>query len=145
MDAPQIRLHDENESRELEMFLVDRVYEFNSRATGYFDGRSIAGSLRNESGEIVAAFNGHTWGACCVIAHLWVRDGCRRQGLGRALMNAAEEEASRRGCEQILLSTHSFQAPGFYERLGFRQIAVVQGHPKGYSDILHVKRLVPTA
>lgn len=144
MKTTHIQLHDESESRELQTFLVDRVYEFNSRATGYFDGRAIAASLRNQSGEIVAGLNGHTWGGCCVIAHLWVSDAYRRQGMGRALMIAAQDEALRRGCDQIILSTHSFQAPGFYERLGFAQVAIVPGHPKGYADIHYAKRLVRT-
>jgi GNAT superfamily N-acetyltransferase len=76
------------ECHELEAFLVEHIYEFNAQATGYFDGRLLSGSLRSEAGEIVAAFNGYTWGGCCVVAHLWVHASQRRGGLGRALLQA---------------------------------------------------------
>ena len=113
MNTPSVELCEERERQQLEAFLVERIYEFNARATGYFDGRLIGGRVRDEAGEVIGAFNGHTWGGCCVIAHLWVHESHRRRGLGRTLLQAAEAEAARRGCEQVVLSTHSFQAPAF--------------------------------
>jgi GNAT superfamily N-acetyltransferase len=141
VNASSIVICDEGECEQLEAFLVERIYEFNAQATGYFDGRLIGARLRNEPGEIVAAVNGHTWGGCCVVAHLWVHELHRGRGLGRLLLQAVEAEASRRGCEQIVLSTHSFQAPAFYERLGYEKQAIVQGRPKGHASITYVKRL----
>jgi GNAT superfamily N-acetyltransferase len=141
MNTPRIELCSENECHELEAFLVERIYEFNAQSTGYFDGRLVGGSLRGEAGEIIAAFNGHTWGGCCVVAHLWVHQSHRGRGLGRALLRAAEVEAVRRGCEQVVLSTHSFQAPAFYERLGYEKQAVIGGQPKGHASLIYVKRM----
>jgi GNAT superfamily N-acetyltransferase len=129
----------ESECRELDALLVERIYEFNARATGYFDGMLIGGRLRDEAGELIGAFNGHTWGGCCIIANLWVRESQRGRGFGRALLQAAEAEAVRRGCARVILSTHSFQAPGFYERLGYKQQAVIRDWPKGHADILYLK------
>lgn len=141
MNITHLEFCDEGECQELEAFLVERVYEFNAQATGYFDGRLLGGRLRDESGKVIAAFNGHTWGGCCVIAHLWVHETHRGRGLGRDLLQAAEAEAARRGCEQVVLSTHSFQAPEFYERLGYKKRAVIPDWPKGHADIIYVKRL----
>ena len=141
MNTHCVEFVDDQECPELEAFLVDRIYEFNVLATGYVDGRLVGGRLRNEAGEVIAAFNGHTWGGCCVVVHLWVHEGWRGRGLGRALMQVAEAEAVRRGCEQVVLSTHSFQAPAFYERLGYARRAVIPGQPKGHADIIYVKRL----
>lgn len=95
----------------LEAFLGDRLYEFNSTTTGIYDGKLLNASVEDDAGHIVAALSGHTWGGCCEIGRLWVHESMRGTGLGTALMQAAEREAVRRGCHQIVLSTHSFQAP----------------------------------
>jgi hypothetical protein len=42
---------------------------------------------------------------------------------------------------QIVLATHSFQAPGFYERMGYARKYVIEGHPQGNADIIFVKLL----
>lgn len=42
-------------------------------------------------------------------------------GLGSQLMAMAEAEAIRRGCMGAYLHTVQFQAPGFYEKLGYRE------------------------
>ncbi len=145
MGQQDVRLCGESECLELEAFLVERIYEVNARATGHFDGRLLGGSLRNENDEIIAAFNGHTWGGCAVIDHLWVHEAERGHGLGRLLIEAAEAEAARRGCGQLMLSTHSFQAPEFYERLGYQKRAVVPGRPISHDLIVYAKQLVPDA
>jgi GNAT superfamily N-acetyltransferase len=125
----------------LESFLAERIYESNVEATGYADGRLVAATIQDHTGEIIAGINGHTWGGCCVIDHVWVHERHRRQGLGKALMDAAESEAVLRGCEQVVLMTHSFQAPGFYAHLGYERKYAIEGRPKGYADIVYVKRL----
>ena len=57
------------------------------------------------------------------------------------LLHAAESEAMRRGCEQVVLLTHSFQAPQFYEHLGYDRKYDIEGRPRGYADIVYIKRL----
>jgi GNAT superfamily N-acetyltransferase len=84
-------------ANELETLLAERIYELNARTTGYFDGRLIGGLIRNKSGEVIPAFNGHTWGAYSVLAHLWVRESQRRRGFGRTLVQANETVAIQSG------------------------------------------------
>ena len=138
---PAVEFHDESRCLEIASFLADRIYEFNVKATSYADGRLVAGTIQDDAGEIIAGINGHTWGGCCVIEHVWVHERHRGQGLGKALMRAAESEAVHRGCEQVVLITHSFQAPEFYEHLGYERKYAIEGRPKGYADIIYVKRL----
>ena len=125
----------------LESFLAERIYEFNSRTTGLFDGKAIVGAIRDDSQRIVAAVCGHTWGGTCQVSYLWVDEPHRKRGLGRALLRAVEAEARRRQCAQVILATHSFQAPGFYERLAYSLKAVVPDYPRGHAQLLYVKQL----
>ncbi len=124
---------------ELNSFLVERIYEFNVQATGLTDGRMFAGVVKDDSQNIIAAINGHTWGKCCHIVHLWVHEAKRRQGTGRALLRSAEQEAVGRGCTQVLLLTHSFQAPVFYERLGYLRQATIPNYPHGHAQHVYLK------
>ena len=132
---------DDAECEGLSAFLVDRIYEFNATATGYFDGMLLAGYIRNDTGEIIAGFDGHTWGGCCQLSHVWVHERHRGRGLGTLLLRAAEAEAVARGCARVTLATHSFQAPGFYQRLGYERKYALEGCPQGHSDVIYFKVL----
>ncbi|HEV8717104.1 MAG TPA: GNAT family N-acetyltransferase [Candidatus Binatia bacterium] len=122
-------------------YLEDRLYEFNSRATGITDGQGLAIFVRDEWDRIVAGICGHTWGSCCEIRQFWVEESRRGQGLGTRLLQAAEQEARRRNCRQIILTTHSFQAPALYLKRGFRVLAAVDDYPRGHQHLLLQKEL----
>ena len=72
---------------------------------------------------------------------LWLSAPARRLGLGRRLVQDAERRARRRGSMLIHLNTYSFQAPGFYEKLGFRRVGGMSGSPRGESRHFYVKDL----
>ena|SRR5688572_19254024 len=122
-------------------FLEDRLYEFNAAATGITDGEWLAIFVRDDDDRIVAGICGNTWGGWAEIRQFWVEEARRKQGLGTRLLEAAEREACRRGCRQMLLMTFSFQAPAFYARHGFEVVAVVDDHPHGHKNMLLRKRL----
>ena len=125
-------------------YLEDRIYEFNSAATGIGGGEWLAILVRDDAERIVAGISGSTWGGCLEIRQLWVEEKRRGQGLGTRLFLAAEQEARRRGCRQILLMTFSFQAPAFYAKHGFEVVAAVDDHPRGHENLLLRKRLGET-
>jgi GNAT superfamily N-acetyltransferase len=122
-------------------YLEDRLYEFNAATTGIRDGRGLGLFLRDDDGRILAAAAGHTWGGTCELRQVWVAEPLRRQGIGRRLLAAAEAEAIRRGCRQLVLGTHSFQAPEFYRKLGFTVVAEVGDYPSGHAQLVLVKPL----
>jgi hypothetical protein len=68
MRAKVILLQNEIRCQELGAFLADRIYELNAKATGYFDGRLLAGSIQSDTGEVIAGFDGHTWGGRCELS-----------------------------------------------------------------------------
>ena len=137
-----LALHD-GDAPEIQAFLDERIYEYNSRATGYFDGESFHCTRRDASGDIRAGIYGYTWGGCCYVSHLWVHESERGRGLGTALLGAVEEHARTRRCSVVLLATHSFQAPVFYRRMGYQVQAVIEDHPMGHSSMVFAKRLRP--
>lgn len=122
-------------------FLDDRLYEFNCGATGIVDGQLLGVFVRNEAKEVVAGAAGHTWGGTCELRQVWVAESARGCGMGRRLMAEAEAEAVRRGCRQLVLTTHSFQAPAFYLKLGFEVVHELLDYPQGHSQLLLRKRL----
>ena len=128
-------------SPEQVQYLEDRIYEFNSSVTGIADGQWLAILLRDDNGRIVAGISGNTWGGCCEIRQFWVEESRRGRGLGTRLLAAAEQEARRRGCTQVILMTFTFQAPGFYLRHGFSTVATVDGYPRGHQNLLMRKPL----
>jgi len=122
-------------------YLEDRISEFNAGVTGITDGELLAIFLKDESGRIIAGICGNTWGGCLEIRQFWVDEALRRQGVGTKLLDAAELEARRRGCQRVLLMTFSFQAPSFYVEHGFEIVAAVQDHPNGHRNLLMLKQL----
>jgi GNAT superfamily N-acetyltransferase len=66
---------------------------------------------------------------------LFLPEHLRGAGLGRRIMQAAEREAVRRDCIGVWLVSFSFQAPGFYRRLGYREFGTLD-FPRGHQAIL---------
>ena len=121
--------------------LRERLVAYNLAVTGYDDGRSLSCFLRDEEGALVAGIDGFTWGGYAKIEWLWLAEHLRGAGLGQRLVEAAEAEAAARGCRVVRVDTHTFQAPGFYERLGYRRIGVAVDTPVGHGEVFYVKEL----
>ena len=128
-------------SREDVRLLDDRLYAFNVQTTGISDGKFLASFLKDKDGAVVGGIYGWTWGETCYIRYLFVPAEMRHLGHGRGLMRAVEAEARARGCGQIVLTTHDFQAPEFYRKLGFEITGRVEGYPRGHQYLTMVKRL----
>lgn len=122
-------------------FLEERVSEATRASAGVADDLDLAIFVRDEDGRVLAGVSGGNWGGCCELQHLWVDEALASQGLGSARMSAAEDEARRRGCTDLVLLTDDVQAPGFYERLGFETVGVVEGYPNGSAARRFRKRL----
>jgi N-acylglucosamine-6-phosphate 2-epimerase len=65
------------------------------------------------------------------IEELWVDEPLRGRGYGRRLVARVEDEARRRGCVFAHVRTFSFQARGFYERLGYRVVGRLDEYAPG--------------
>ena len=74
---------------------------------------------------------------------LWVDERYRRQGMGSALIRAAEQVAREKGCRTMVNAyTFEFQtARKLFERQGFRLIGIVEDWPRGHESYTLIKSL----
>ena len=124
--------------------LEERLHAFNVESTGFRDARDLSCLLRDAEGTLVAGIDGFTWGGYAHVEVLWVSEPLRGKGLGRTLLEAAEAEARERGCSSIVLSSHEFQAPGFYANLGYHPVGATEDTPVGDRELHFQKRLAAT-
>ena len=111
-------------------------------ATAAIDtSRDLAILLHDTHGELRGGIVGTIWGQCLEITYLWVHPSLRGKGYGRRLLQTLEQEARAQQCHAAILDTYSFQAPGFYQRLGYEVFGVIDGYPRGYQKVFFKKRL----
>jgi GNAT superfamily N-acetyltransferase len=137
---PRIQLHDRKGSEDAQQILRSLV-AFNQTQARKEDWRELTATVRDERGELIAGLNGHTDWTWLFVKLLWVSEAHRRQGLGRKLLQAAEEEALRRGCRNVWLDTFEFQARGFYEKLGYEVFGELPDYPPGFRRFFLRKKL----
>jgi GNAT superfamily N-acetyltransferase len=89
----------------------------------------------------VGGLTGRTSLGLLFIDLFFLPDNLRGDGLGSRLLRLAEDEARQRGCVGAVLYTINFQAPGFYERHGYRVLGTVPCLPPGTSRIFMTKAL----
>jgi len=100
-------------------------------AAGVGDEQDFAIFARDDTGRIVAGASGSTWGGCCQIHTLWVDGPQRGHGLATELMAQAEATARRRGCRLVMGITYDVLTCGFYDRLGYQTIGIIENCPAG--------------
>jgi GNAT superfamily N-acetyltransferase len=118
-------------------YVHHQIRAFNDRASRHH--REIRGVgprpldiiLRNAAGEIVGGLTASTYWDWLDIDDLWLAEEMRGQGYGREVLRMAEEEARQRGCRRAKVQTFSFQARGFYEKMGYRVVGALEDYPPG--------------
>jgi GNAT superfamily N-acetyltransferase len=139
---PLDRLTIGDRDAELDARLDAELSDYNLTTSGVHVRTEFTVKIEDDAGELVAGLSGWTWGTCAGISLVWVREDRRTQGAGARLLAAAERVARERGCHQIVVSSFTFQAPGFYERHGFVETGRIEGLPiEGAADVHLAKRL----
>lgn len=95
------------------------------------DANAVAGGIR------AVAY----WDWMCVEL-LWLREDTRGQGIGGRLLGAAESFAMDNGFFQVRIETTSFQALGFYQKLGYSVFGQLDDFPSGHTTY-YLKKLLP--
>ncbi|TCH98671.1 GNAT family N-acetyltransferase [Roseococcus sp. SYP-B2431] len=102
--------------------------------------KHFAALVRDEGRNTIGGAIGSSYYGWLVIDLLWLPESLRGTGLGTQVMRMAEQEARARGCVGIRLDTFSFQARGFYEKLGFSVFGTLPEHPPGHTRYWLAKR-----
>ncbi|MFI9200431.1 GNAT family N-acetyltransferase [Streptomyces sp. NPDC053048] len=126
---------------ELTERLENELDDFNDAATGHLPHDEFSVKATDDDGGLIGGLTAWTWGGLCGIELLWVREESRADGWGAKLLLAGEAEAVRRGCDRVMVSSYTFQAPGFYQRHGYTEVGRVPGVPGGHADVYLFKVL----
>ena len=121
----------------------DGLDAFNVEVVGTDDWRPLAVFARGDDGSTLAGLTGRSSLGLWFVDLFFVPAHLRGQGLGSEILGLAETEARRRGCRAGVLYTISFQAPGFYERHGWRTFGDIPCDPPGTSRVFMTKELRP--
>jgi ribosomal protein S18 acetylase RimI-like enzyme len=118
--------------------------EYNREQTnGEYDepGIEINLVLKDSEGNVVGGINASTMLRVMHLEALWVADEVRKLGYGRELVLAAERIGFEKGCITSQTWSLSFQAPGFYQKIGYEVLGVYDGYPDGITETVLMKRL----
>jgi GNAT superfamily N-acetyltransferase len=124
-------------SRELWKGLV----KFNREQAGPLAYSRKVLSVRDGKGRLLGGLILQSYWRESYIELLWLAARARGTGIGSRLIREAERHARRRGSRLIHLNTFSFQAPGFYQKQGYRRFGGMSGSPRGEQRHFYVKRL----
>ena len=95
----------------------------------------------DETGKKLAGLTGETFGKWLCIKYLFVSEELRGQGIGKRIIEMAEDEAKKRDCKYAFVDTFSFQAPEFYQKMGYKEVFVLNEYPYTGARYYYTKEL----
>ncbi len=130
IDDPRIELTD-LPSQEARNVILAGLIDFNRSLLGDPQGRPLALLLYGADGAVVGGMWARTGFRWLSVELLFVPEPLRGRGLGRGLLERAEQEAERRGCIGAWLETLSPQARALYQRCGYAVFGEIADYPPG--------------
>ncbi len=141
MPTPDIVILDSIDEKTADV-IGNGLSSFNDDVVGYRDRRLLAVIVRDPvTGETLGGATGRSSLGLLFLDLFYLPPSLRGSGLGSEILRRFEDEGRRRGCRSGVLYTISFQAPGFYERYGWRKFGEVACDPAGTSRIFMTKTL----
>ena len=139
--TPRLTLTDAP-GREAERVIESGLDGYNEEQAGFRDSRGLAVLISDpDTEQVVGGLLGRTSLGLLFVDLFFIPAPLRGQDLGSRALGMAEDEARRRGCVASVLYTISFQAPEFYERLGYQRFGEIACLPAGTSRVFLSKPL----
>lgn len=140
MSKPEIVVTDAV-NKQIEEIIGGGLNSYNDEMTGYADRQPLAVLVKDPvTGDVLGGAMGRSSLGLLFLDLFHLPKELRGSGIGSSVLQAFEEEGRRRGCVTGVLYTISFQAPGFYERHGWRRFGEIACQPPGTSRIFLTKQ-----
>jgi ribosomal protein S18 acetylase RimI-like enzyme len=97
--------------------------------------------LKDKAGQIIGGVITSMLVGVMHLEVLWVNKKHRRKGYGRALVLEAERIGKKKGYTAAQTWTFSFQAPEFYQSVGYKVLGIFDGYVGGITEYVLMKRL----
>lgn len=117
------------------------ISDYNDQQAGDQNAQQICYCVFGPDQEIVGGVLGAIFWDWLYIDLMWIKDGLRGRGFGRQLLTLIEDEGRRRAARFAHLDTFSFQAPGFYQKHGYRVFGELHNFPAGHTRYYLTKEL----
>lgn len=98
-------------------------------------------ALRDDQAALVGGILANVYLQALFIEWLWISEQMRGTGYGRRLMDCVEAEGRQSGAVMAYLDTFDFQAPGFYEKRGYRNFGTLPYEHLGLKRFYLTKEL----
>lgn len=103
--------------------IYDGLVEFNEPMFGDLKVENYACFIRNQDGKILGGVTGGIADGVALLGYLWVDNSLRGQGVGKRIIETIESKLKAMNVVEIHLDTYNFQAPEFYIKMGFKEVA----------------------
>lgn len=97
--------------------------------------------VHNDSEKLIGGCTGELVYGTLYIKFLWVEKLERGKGIGRKLIEKAENFAKENNCCNITLHTFNWQAKEFYEKMGYNTEFIYDGYDDNFQLYFFRKRL----
>lgn len=122
----------------IEKEIHEKLKKFNEKFAKYSGDLSL---YIEEDGENIGGVVGTAIGETLDIDFLCIDEKYRGRGYAKKLMLALEEEAKKHNLKRIVLDTYEFQAPKFYEKLGYKLYCKLENAWGEYTKYFYIKEI----
>ncbi len=119
-----------------------RRREFNYQHIGeYPESKVVWLNAKDSTGVAIGGIRGTVLMYWLRVEFLWVEEAFRRSGVGSRLLQEAEARARALGAKHVGLDTFDWQAPDFYRKQGYAEVARLENYVDGHYSAFMRKAL----
>jgi ribosomal protein S18 acetylase RimI-like enzyme len=106
---------------------------------GYL-GTKIKLIIKDQEGQLTGGLSAWTTLSNLIFETIWIDERFRGKGLGSVLMLEMERIARQAGCIASQAYCFSFQAPGFFQKMGYTVLGISNGYPAPVEEYYLIKK-----